>query len=67
MDVQPTKAKRGFVAAVIGTILVALCCFTSLLVIVLSAIGLSALTSYLDYVLLSALVVIVSNNHHGIS
>jgi len=59
MDVQPTKPKRGFVAAVIGTILVALCCFTPVLVIVLSAIGLSTLTPYLDYVLLPAFVVMV--------
>lgn len=41
---------------IIGTVLVALCCFTPLLVILLSTLGLAALTGYLDYVLLPALV-----------
>jgi mercuric ion transport protein len=59
MQIQPAKAKRGFVAAVIGTVLVALCCFTPLLVVVGGAIGLSVLTSYLDYVLLPALAVMI--------
>ena len=42
-------------AGVIGTIIAALCCFTPVLVIVFGAVGLSALTSYLDYVLFPAL------------
>ena len=37
--------------SVIGTVLVALCCFTPVLVILLGAVGLAALTGYLDYVL----------------
>ena len=41
--------------SVIGTILVALCCFTPMLVILLGTVGLAALTGYLDYVLLPAL------------
>lgn len=41
--------------SVIGTVLVALCCFTPILVILLSTLGLAALTGYLDYVLLPAL------------
>jgi mercuric ion transport protein len=45
-------------AAAIGTAVVALCCFTPLLVIVLGLVGLSFLTPYLDYVLLPALVVL---------
>lgn len=44
---------------VVGTVLVALCCFTPILVILLGAIGLSALTGYLDYVLLPALLVFI--------
>lgn len=59
MDAQSTKSGKGFVAAVIGTILVALCCFTPVLVVLLGAIGLSVLTPYLDYVLLPALVVMI--------
>ncbi|MEQ8398279.1 mercury resistance system transport protein MerF [Thalassobaculum sp.] len=40
---------------VIGTVIVALCCFTPVLVILLGAVGLSALTGYLDLVLIPAL------------
>ena len=43
----------------IGTVLIALCCFTPILVILLGVVGLSALTGYLDYVLLPALAVFV--------
>lgn len=43
----------------IGTVLVALCCFTPVLVILLGMVGLSALTGYLDYVLLPALIAFV--------
>ena len=42
--------------SVIGTLLVALCCFTPILVVLLAAVGLAGLTGYLDYVLLPALV-----------
>ena len=41
--------------SVIGTVLVALCCFTPILVILLGTVGLAALTGYLDVVLLPAL------------
>ena len=41
--------------SVIGTVLVALCCFTPIFVILLGTVGLAALTGYLDYVLLPAL------------
>jgi len=40
---------------IIGTVIVALCCFTPVLVILLGIVGLSALTGYLDYVLFPAL------------
>ncbi len=45
--------------SVIGTVLVALCCFTPILVILLATVGLAALTGYLDYVLLPALAVFI--------
>lgn len=45
--------------SVIGTVLVALCCFTPILVVLLAVLGLSALTGYLDYVLLPALAVFI--------
>lgn len=41
--------------SLIGTVIVALCCFTPILVVTLGAVGLAALTGYLDYVLLPAL------------
>ncbi|MFZ5558515.1 MAG: mercury resistance system transport protein MerF [Pseudomonadota bacterium] len=40
---------------IVGTVVAALCCFTPVLVILLGAIGLSAVTGYLDYVLFPAL------------
>jgi mercuric ion transport protein len=51
--------RKSWMAAAIGTAVVALCCFTPLLVIVLGLVGLSFLTPYLDYVLLPALVVLL--------
>lgn len=42
-----------------GTIIAALCCFTPILLILLGVVGLGALTGYLDYVLMPALVVFV--------
>jgi len=43
------------ITGIIGTVIVALCCFTPILVILLAGVGLSAMTGYLDYVLLPAL------------
>ena len=44
---------------IIGTIIAALCCFTPLLVVLLGAVGLSAVLGWLDYVLLPALAIFV--------
>ena len=38
-----------------GTVIVALCCFTPLLVVLFGIVGLSAVTGYLDYVLFPVL------------
>lgn len=46
-------------ASLIGTVIVALCCFTPILVVLLGAVGLAALTGYLDYVLLPALAIFI--------
>jgi len=46
-------------ASVAGTVAVAVCCFTPVLVIVLGAVGLAAWTPYLDVVLLPALAVLI--------
>ena len=54
------KAPKTLVrVSIIGTPLVALCCFTPVLVILLGVVGLSALTGYLDYVLLPALAIFI--------
>ena len=58
---------------VIGSIIVALCCFTPVLVILLGTVGLSALTGYLDCVLFPALIMFLGiagsplfvNSHHN--
>jgi mercuric ion transport protein len=46
--------------SVIGAVIAALCCFTPILVILLGVVGLSVITSYLDFVLLPALAIFVS-------
>lgn len=40
---------------VIGAVILALCCFTPVLVVLLGVVGLSAMLGWLDYVLLPAL------------
>ncbi len=50
-----TTKSRLLPIGVIGSIIAALCCFTPVLVVLLGALGLSALTGILDYVLLPAL------------
>ncbi|UTW13030.1 mercury resistance system transport protein MerF [Marinobacterium rhizophilum] len=47
--------QRLLKTGIAGTVIVALCCFTPVLVLLLGALGLSALVGYLDIVLLPAL------------
>ena len=42
---------------IVGALVAALCCFTPVLVVLLGAVGLSAVLGWLDYVLLPALAV----------
>lgn len=49
------KNNRLLKTGIIGSVLVALCCFTPVLVILFGVVGLSAMVGYLDYVLLPAL------------
>jgi len=42
---------------IIGSVVAAVCCFTSALVLLVTAVGLSAVIGYLDYVLFPALAV----------
>ena len=54
-EVSPKNPKALLRVSIIGTVVVALCCFTPVLVILLGTLGLAALTGYLDVVLLPAL------------
>ena len=47
--------KQRLFASIAGTVAVAVCCFTPVLVIALAAVGLGVLTPYLDIVLFPAL------------
>ena len=47
-------------AGIVGSIIAAVCCFTPVLVLLLGAIGLSALVGVLDYVLLPVLVIFIA-------
>lgn len=57
MNNKPSK--KSFYAAIGGIVLIGICCFTPILVIILGAIGLSAFTTYLDYVLIPALIILI--------
>lgn len=51
----PMRENRLLRTGIVGTVVVALCCFTPLLVVLLGAVGLSAWLGWLDYVLFPAL------------
>ena len=55
------------IVGVSGTVFVALCCFTPLLVVLFGIVGLSALTGYLDYVLLPALIFFIGLTIYAVS
>ena len=44
---------------IVGAVLTALCCFTPVLVVLLGAVGLSAVVGYIDIVLFPALAIFV--------
>lgn len=51
---------------IVGAVIAAVCCATPVLVIALGAVGLSALTGYLDYVLLPALALCIALIGYGL-
>jgi mercuric ion transport protein len=51
---------------IIGAVVAAVCCATPVLVIALGAVGLSALTGYLDFVLLPVLAVCLGMIGYGL-
>ncbi len=62
-----TQRKRWLWTGLTGSVIALLCCFTPLLVVLLGAVGLGALTGYLDYVLLPALAVFLGITVYGLS
>ncbi len=52
-------SRRLIAGGVIGSAIVALCCFTPVLVVLFAAVGLSAWLGWADYVLMPALVFFV--------
>ena len=54
-----------FKTGIAGSVLAAVCCATPILVILLGALGLSAWTGWLDYVLIPVLVVFVGITIHA--
>ena len=53
-------SKRLLATGVVGTVVAALCCGTSVLAVVLGALGLSAWLAYSDYVVLPAMIVFIA-------
>lgn len=54
-DGMTEQTDRKLIATgIVGTVIAALCCFTPILVVLLGAVGLSAVLGWLDYVLLPA-------------
>lgn len=53
------KRKRLLKIGIVGTILIALCCFTPTLLILFGALGLAAFAGYLDYVLFPLLALFI--------
>jgi mercuric ion transport protein len=51
---------RMLAFGITGALAAAVCCFTPVLVVLLGAVGLSAATGYLDYVLLPAIAIFLA-------
>jgi len=61
------KQRKLLRFGVVGTIIATLCCFTPVLVIVLSVIGLAGIIGYLDYVLFPALAFFIGLSVYALS
>jgi mercuric ion transport protein len=51
----------------IGAVVAAVCCATPILAVLLAAVGLSAVTRYLDYVLLPAIAICIGVMVYGLT
>jgi mercuric ion transport protein len=63
---EETGSKRILWTGSIGAVIAAVCCVTPLLVMLLGLLGLGALTGYLDYVLLPALLIFIGMIAYGL-
>lgn len=63
---QARRTTRLLRIGLIGSVIAAICCFTPVLVVLLGAIGLGAITGYLDYVLLPALAGFLGLTAYGV-
>ncbi|MHA7882121.1 mercury resistance system transport protein MerF [Nitratireductor rhodophyticola] len=52
--------RKLLTTGIVGTAIAALCCFTPVLVVLLSAVGLSAVLGWIDYVLFPALMIFIA-------
>ncbi|PHR81254.1 MAG: hypothetical protein COA64_02875 [Henriciella sp.] len=52
--------RKLLITGLAGTVIAALCCFTPILVVLLGAVGLSAVLGWIDYVLLPALALFIA-------
>ncbi|MFQ5566802.1 MAG: mercury resistance system transport protein MerF [Paracoccaceae bacterium] len=59
------KDRTVFRTGIIGSVIVAVCCFTPALVVLLGAVGLSAWLGWLDYVLFPALAIFLALVAYG--
>ncbi|NOR64508.1 MAG: mercury resistance system transport protein MerF [Candidatus Scalindua sp.] len=64
---QQGKQKNTILrTGIIGSIITAICCFTPILIVVFTAIGLAAIVGYLDYVLFPLLAIFLGMIGYGI-
>ena len=62
------KSSNGLLkTGMIGSAVIALCCFTPILIVTLGILGLGGVTGYLDYVLLPGLAVFVGITLYALS
>lgn len=61
-----TTSRRYIRTGAVGAAIATLCCFTPLLVLLLSVVGLGAVTGYLDYLLLSVLALCLAMLAYGV-
>lgn len=62
------KSSSGLLkTGIIGSAVIALCCFTPILVVTLGILGVGGLTGYLDYVLLPSLFVFIGITFYALT